>query len=93
LNNKRIIQIRDVVWLGKGYNGWCKDKTPLNVEDNYDDNGYSMEDYMALNLKELQVIQQEYQKNKSKVYREFKQLKNSFIPDATKLFMLLIKEG
>jgi hypothetical protein len=36
-NIKRIIQTRDVVWLGKGYNNFRKNRDPSNDDDKDDD--------------------------------------------------------
>jgi hypothetical protein len=90
LNSKRIIQIRDVLWLGKCYNDWCKNKVSSNDNDKDKDIGDSMEEYVILNTKESsiekdQVTQEINQKIKRKVYREFKQLESSYNPDATRI--------
>jgi hypothetical protein len=89
LNNKRIIQTRDVFWIENGYNDWRKNKSLLNDKDKDDDIGYSIEDYVALNPKEsiiekAQVIQKEYHKIMNKVYRKSKRLESSFNLDETR---------
>jgi hypothetical protein len=51
LNSKRIIQTRDVVWLGKCYNDWRKNEAPSNDSDKDEYIGDSMEEYLTLNAK------------------------------------------
>jgi hypothetical protein len=51
LISKRIIQTRDVVWLGKDYNYWRKNKAPSNDKNKEDEIGDSMEAYVILTSK------------------------------------------
>jgi hypothetical protein len=71
LNTKKINQTRDVVWLGKCYNHWCKNEAPSNGDDDRDEDiGDSMEDYVTLNPKESsiekdQVTQEETRRSRA----------------------------
>jgi hypothetical protein len=89
LNSKRLIQTRDVFWLEKCYNDWCKNKYPSNYNDKDEDIRDSMEEYVTLNTNESsiekdQVTQEVKQKIKNKVYRELKQSERSYSPDITR---------
>jgi hypothetical protein len=77
LNFKRIIPTIYVVWIGKCYNNWHKNKAPSNHNDNDQDIEDSMEEYVTMNTRESsigkdQVTQKENQKIKNKVYHELK---------------------
>jgi hypothetical protein len=73
-NTKRIIHSRDVVWLGKSYKNWMITNVPSKGEydDDYDDDEYvhtiAMINQEANNPERIQVIQDQDQNIKGKVY-------------------------
>jgi hypothetical protein len=86
-----MVQIRDVVWIGKSYNDWLKNKAQSNDNDKDEDIGDSMEEYVTLNTKEralksIKSLKKKVRISKCKVYCAFKQLESSYNPDVTNNF-------
>jgi hypothetical protein len=54
-DSKEIIQTKDVVWIGKHYNDWLKNKAPSKNDNKYYDIRDSTEEYVKLNTKEIRM--------------------------------------
>jgi hypothetical protein len=82
---RRIINSRDVTWLGKSFKNWSSTH-PQSEKDNIDDD---LVDLIIKPVERSQVnneIQPEIKEStKIKLYRQLKRLESSFNPEASKL--------
>ena len=81
---RRIINSRDVIWLGKSFKSWSSTNLESDKEDIDDD----LSDLILKPAEKSQVkndIQPELkERSKIKLYRQLKRLESSFNPEASK---------
>ena len=90
LETKKIINSRDIVWLGKSFKMWSNSKLPnekVEVDEDYDDFVTEPSCVNQVNH-DVEGMNQESalsEKSKDKVYRQLKQLESSFNPEASRI--------
>ena len=89
LKTKKIVNTRDVVWLGKCYKEWSNKKV-ASIERNLDEeNEDFIENAVTSNPRltdtEVDQVPGEPEKGKDKLYRQMKLLESSFNPEASKI--------
>ena len=89
LKTKKIVNTRDVVWLGKCYKEWSNKKVASNERNLDEENEDFIENAVTLNPRltdtEVDQVPGEPEKGKDKLYRQMKLLESSFNPEASKI--------
>jgi hypothetical protein len=86
LDNKRIIQSRDIIWLNEAYHHWI-DRKVLQKKKTYDEDDHFIANSKIQEVKDcqdkLRSVQDQDELKEKKDYRAMRLFESSFNPEAS----------